>query len=147
VKADRRPSEHLAKEFSVGANYKAKKRDFERQRRAAELANGGELGTVKLPPIRRHIRGTLQCGVSPPEGTKVIVAIQNDEIVALRENALVLKFDKTKINKATLARLQRANFAIGEVKRPHTYLPVVDVSIEFERIAKPANQKSDSEAE
>ncbi|MGQ0584256.1 MAG: hypothetical protein ACT4O6_20185 [Reyranella sp.] len=134
----------------MGANYKAKKRDFERklrQRRAAELANGGELGTVSLPPIRRNIRGILQCEERPAEGTKVLVGFQNDEVVALRDNALLVKIDKSKVNKATLARLQKASFTIGEVRRPHQYLPIVDISVQFERPAKPANQNSDTEAE
>jgi hypothetical protein len=134
----------------VGANYIAKKRDFERKlrrRRAAELANGGELGTVKLPPIRRQIRGTLQCEDRPLEGTKLVVAIQNGEVVALRENALVLKFDKSKMNKATLNRLRKTKFAVGEVKHPHTYLPLVDVSVQFERPTKPVNRKPDGNAD
>jgi hypothetical protein len=133
----------------VGAKYEAKKRDFERklrQRRAAELANGGDLGTVKLPPIRHRLRGTLLCKDQPLEGAKIVVALQNGEVVALKDNALVLKFDKKKINKATMERLRKAHFALGEVKRPHAYLPVVDVSIEFERESRHDGKKPESDS-
>lgn len=149
MRAGKGPTELCAKEASVGANYKAKKRDFERklrQRRAAELANSGSLGLVKLPPIRRNMRGVLQCKDMPAEGTKLIVAMRSDEAVALRENALVVKFEKNKTNRAALARLRKVNFAVAEVKRSHKFLPVVDVSIQFDR-QSPPSKRSGGDAE
>lgn len=116
----------------MGFRYLANKDDIQRQlraRRAAEIANGGGLGTIKLPPLRRNIRGRVVCSGNLPKGSQLIVAVQGNEVVGLLKNVLSVKFEG--VNKATMRRLQRMQFAIGEVRRPHHYAPIVDVTIEL----------------
>lgn len=130
----------------MGFRYLANKRDIQRQlraRRAAEIANGGALGTVKLPPMRRNLRGRIVCNGNLPKGAQLIVAIQSGEVVGLQQNILSVKFEA--VNKATMKRLEKMPFAVGEVKRPHQYAPVVDVSVELNRSVELSDVRSDSD--
>ena len=116
----------------MGYDYLVKKREFLRQlraRRAAEIANSGGLGTVKLPSIRRKLRGRLLCSEKLQKGTPIVLTVKDHEVVGLRENVPMLVFDE--VAKATLGRLRRQHFAIGHVTHMHHFMPLVDVSVEL----------------